>query len=169
MDNESVCQGIMKDYFDAFVDNFFARYLTSQHVCVFLNACQSHDVPVDFESWKEAILATKPSVNKDNNKNNSTSNNQTFKVLHLTDLHTDLEYEVGSLADCDEPFCCRPESGEAPADASSPAAAQYWGTFAKCDLPLHTVDALLAESKTKHGDIDMIIWTGDNTSHDIWH
>jgi sphingomyelin phosphodiesterase len=102
-----------------------------------LKSCENHNVPVDFEAWKAEILSTKPAVKK----NAPIKKPAPFNVLHLTDLHTDLNYAEGSLADCDEPFCCHSESGEYPTDASR--AALYWGTYAKCDVPLHTVDALL--------------------------
>lgn len=125
-----------------------------------MKKCESNTVAVDFESWKAEVLADKPAPKP-------AVTRPAFKVLHLTDLHTDLEYTEGALASCEEPFCCRPESGPAPSDPTQ--AALYWGTFAKCDVPLRTVDALLADSKTKVGDIDMIVWTGDNTSHDVWH
>jgi sphingomyelin phosphodiesterase len=64
-------------------------------------------------------------------------------------------------------MCCRPESGPTPTDPLK--AAPYWGSFNKCDIPLHTVDALLADAKQKHSDISMVVWTGDNTAHDIWN
>ncbi|EAR82947.2 ser/thr phosphatase family protein (macronuclear) [Tetrahymena thermophila SB210] len=161
--DKDVCQGVMVDYFNSFVENFFSRYLTNDHVCVFLKACETKTEQVDFEAWKQMVLADKPAQDKQA----APKNPELFRVLHFTDLHTDLEYEVGSLADCDQPFCCRPESGDAPSDESKQA--KYWGSNAKCDLPLRTVEALLIDSKTKGGDIDMIVWTGDNTSHDVWH
>lgn len=111
-EDENVCNGIMMDYFDAFVDNFFARYLTSQHICVFLKTCENHTVEVDFESWKAQVLADKPAAPT------ASVTRPAFKVLHLTDLHTDLEYTEGALADCAEPFCCRPESGPTPTNST---------------------------------------------------
>ena len=44
--------------------------------------------------------------------------------------------------------------------------AGYWGSIAKCDLPLQTFDIFLNEIKKLN--LDFIIWTGDNTAHDIW-
>lgn len=103
----------MTDYFGAFVNNFFSRYLTSNHVCVYLKYCENKTENMDFESWKSEVLADKPTVVAPQEKSN-----KTFHVLHITDLHTDLEYTVGSLADCDQPFCCRPESGETPTNST---------------------------------------------------
>lgn len=62
--DKDVCQGVMVDYYDAFVDNFFARYLTSDHVCVFLKACENKTEKVDFEAWKTMVLSDKPSVSE---------------------------------------------------------------------------------------------------------
>lgn len=45
-------------------------------------------------------------------------------------------------------------------------AAGYWGSLAKCDLPLQTFDLFLEELKKM--SLNFIIWTGDNTAHDIW-
>lgn len=36
-------------------------------------------------------------------------NPKTWKVLHLTDMHTDLDYAVGSKGDCEDPTCCQPD------------------------------------------------------------
>ncbi len=44
--------------------------------------------------------------------------------------------------------------------------AGYWGSISKCDLPLQTFDLFLGEIKKL--SLDFMIWTGDNTAHDIW-
>jgi sphingomyelin phosphodiesterase len=44
--------------------------------------------------------------------------------------------------------------------------AGYWGSIAPCDLPFHTFDLFI--SSIKKLNLDFIIWTGDNTPHDIW-
>ena len=45
-------------------------------------------------------------------------------------------------------------------------AAGYWGSNNECDLPLQTFDKFLED--VKEINPDLIIWTGDNTAHDIW-
>lgn len=45
-------------------------------------------------------------------------------------------------------------------------AAGYWGSVESCDLPIQTFDLFLEEVKKLN--LDFIIWTGDNTAHDIW-
>ena len=44
--------------------------------------------------------------------------------------------------------------------------AGYWGSIAKCDLPFQTFELFLKDLSAMN--LDLIIWTGDNTPHDIW-
>ncbi|NWV69945.1 ASM phosphodiesterase, partial [Malurus elegans] len=93
----------------------------------------------------------------------------TARILFLTDLHWDRQYTPGSAAACPDPLCCR----GAPRDG--PGAAGFWGSYSKCDLPLHTIDALLAQlpNATGHtsnstGGFAAAYWTGDIPAHDVW-
>ena len=36
----------------------------------------------------------------------------TLRVLHVSDIHVDLNYTEGAEADCGEPICCRQNSTE---------------------------------------------------------
>ncbi|KAH8381287.1 hypothetical protein KR093_002107, partial [Drosophila rubida] len=81
-------------------------------------------------------------------------------VLHLTDIHYDPEYKVGSLADCDEPMCCR---GDLVASSSG---AGYWGDYRSCDTPKHLLLNAL-EHMAQH-KIDWIYHTGDVPPHNVW-
>jgi sphingomyelin phosphodiesterase len=51
-------------------------------------------------------------------------------------------------------------------DSSADTPAGYWGSLNSCDLPIQTFQLFLKEI----ADInpDLIIWTGDNTPHDVW-
>ena len=44
--------------------------------------------------------------------------------------------------------------------------AGFWGSLNSCDLPIQTFQLFLKEV-AEHKP-DLIIWTGDNTPHDIW-
>lgn len=90
----------------------------------------------------------------------------TLKVLHLSDTHFDPEYREGSNADCNEPLCCRANSG--PVKSPSQRAG-LWGDYRKCDTPLRTIESMLENIAYLHPDIDYIIWTGDLPPHDIWN
>ena len=103
--------------------------------------------------------------------------------MHISDLHPDLFYTVGAEAKCSEPVCCRSnvtnkmtfaevlsklEAGQhlevTPENGGEPA--NYWGSLHSCDLPYQTINLFLEEVKKM--DLDLIIWTGDNTPHDVW-
>lgn len=96
----------------------------------------------------------------------------TARILFLTDLHWDRQYVPGSAAACPDPLCCRGAPRE------GPAVAGFWGTYSKCDLPLHTIDALLAQlpnstshtsNSTSNGTgFAAAYWTGDIPAHDVW-
>lgn len=86
------------------------------------------------------------------------------RVLFLTDIHWDQEYAPGSPADCKAPLCCRNDSGMFRWHKRE---AGYWGTYSKCDLPLHTVEHLL-EHVAKSGPWDWVYWTGDIPAHNVW-
>ncbi|XP_066401709.1 sphingomyelin phosphodiesterase [Molothrus aeneus] len=90
----------------------------------------------------------------------------TARILFLTDLHWDRQYVPGSAAACPDPLCCRGVPGE------GPGAAGFWGTYGKCDLPLHTIDALLAQlpngTRNGTGGFAAAYWTGDIPAHDVW-
>jgi len=85
-------------------------------------------------------------------KNFKSSTNQTNKttpirILQLSDIHFDPAYLEGSEADCEEPVCCikMPKKGELVKKKAG-----YWGTAAKCDIPLRTVENLLEHINRTH-------------------
>jgi sphingomyelin phosphodiesterase len=70
---------------------------------------------------------------------------KTLKILHLTDIHLDLLYRVGSNAACGDELCCR--GGTA---LKSEHAAGAYGDLRKCDLPYHTLEATLDHISRVH-------------------
>jgi hypothetical protein len=60
--------------------------------------------------------------------------------LHISDIHTDLEYQPGSLAQCGQPLCCRNSSTQAGVELNENNTAGYWGDYRNCDVPLWTVE-----------------------------
>lgn len=102
--------------------------------------------------------------------------------MHISDLHVDLFYTTGAESKCGEPTCCRSNSTaklslneilinhakgknlEVKENVKQPAG--YWGSLNDCDLPLQTFQLFLQELEQMK--LDLIIWTGDNTPHDIW-
>ncbi|XP_068787072.1 sphingomyelin phosphodiesterase [Struthio camelus] len=86
----------------------------------------------------------------------------TARLLFLTDLHWDRHYAPGSEPACRDPLCCRG------APRPAPGGAGYWGEYGKCDLPLHTIEALLAQLRGAAPPFDAVYWTGDIPAHDVW-
>jgi sphingomyelin phosphodiesterase len=64
---------------------------------------------------------------------------KTYTILHLSDLHVDMQYKEGTLWDCDGYLCCREEWGY-PEDPSK-AAGKFGGYL--CDIPLVTLQTML--------------------------
>lgn len=88
---------------------------------------------------------------------------KTLTFLHLSDIHLDTEYKIGTLNKCDSYLCCREEWGY-PEDPELQA--KKWGSY-YCDLPLVTFQNMLSHIATAH-DIDAVFWTGDNSAHNTW-
>ena len=86
------------------------------------------------------------------------------RILHLSDIHIDLEYTEGLNAECGEPLCCRP-----PNNSSLPGRlAGHWGDR-NCDLPLWTANNLFEHLAKHKDDFDWVYWTGDLPAHNVWN
>ncbi|XP_064094490.1 sphingomyelin phosphodiesterase-like [Macrobrachium nipponense] len=87
----------------------------------------------------------------------------TLRILHITDSHTDLQYDEGSAVDCGYPMCCRFKYGEP--QPGEPAAG-HWGAENNCDIPLRTLDELIHQGSLLKPDL--VYLTGDMPAHDVW-
>lgn len=86
-------------------------------------------------------------------------------IVQISDIHFDPEYKPGSLADCEEPLCCRvTQAGEILEESK----AGYWSDYRDCDAPLHMVENAFAHVKETHEKIDYIYQTGDIVPHNVW-
>ncbi|CAL1539136.1 unnamed protein product [Lymnaea stagnalis] len=86
----------------------------------------------------------------------------TFRFLHLTDIHFDLDYQEGSETYCKEPLCCRGTKVEK-------NGAWRFGDYRNCDTPLWTLKDMLSTLAAENNTFDYIIWTGDLPPHNIWN
>ncbi|CAF0958145.1 unnamed protein product [Brachionus calyciflorus] len=91
-----------------------------------------------------------------------------LKILQLTDIHIDFEYQPGALAECDQPLCCRNSSTSNLTLKSESRFAGYWGDYRNCDVPVWTVENMF-EHLSKNEQFDIIYWTGDLPSHNVWN
>ena len=150
--------------------------LTKERMCdEVLGMCSKPDIQrIHLNHVVDRILADKPAEIQDDDFTNklykqiekSRSERQTFRAVHLTDLHMDLEYKIGTKANCSDVMCCREESGYPEPGANATEFAGRWGSY-KCDLPTdvleNSLDYIVNELKP-----DVIFWTGDNNPHDVW-
>ncbi|KAH9838385.1 sphingomyelin phosphodiesterase [Rhodofomes roseus] len=93
-----------------------------------------------------------------------------MKVLHLSDLHIDPRYMVGSEANCTTGLCCR--AGGMAASNTSSIPAPWFGSYL-CDSPLSLVAATLQSipvlTGTQDSPFNWTIYTGDLLSHDAFN
>lgn len=87
-----------------------------------------------------------------------------FKFVHFTDIHLDLEYSVGAEVNCDEPVCCRADVSNV-AKGSKSMKSRKWGeTEGYCDSPMDLVEESLRHIgqtvERSNGSIKYAIWTG---------
>ncbi|PWA22958.1 hypothetical protein CCH79_00002276, partial [Gambusia affinis] len=159
--DEQVCRNITELFRDDFIRALQQSVLWPTEACAVLvgPSCGTFDI---YAPWNITLpKVPKPPVTPPSPPKPGSP--QT-RVLFLTDIHWDKEYETGSAADCKEPLCCRTDSG---VPKWKRRRAGYWGTYSKCDLPLRTVANLL-ENAAKAGPWDWVYWTGDIPAHNVW-
>ncbi|CAG7830927.1 unnamed protein product, partial [Allacma fusca] len=88
---------------------------------------------------------------------------QPAKILQLTDVHLDVDYIVGTNADCGKPRCCY-EDGTTNPDPNKRAG--VFGHYS-CALPPRALDEILKHAKETH-EPSLVFLTGDYTHSGIW-
>uniref|UniRef100_A0A1A9WB54 Sphingomyelin phosphodiesterase n=1 Tax=Glossina brevipalpis TaxID=37001 RepID=A0A1A9WB54_9MUSC len=101
---------------------------------------------------------TKPKADKPQKTQND------LMILHLSDIHYDPDYKEGSLADCEEPLCCRNVDDR---NISIDVGAGFWGDYRDCDAPKRLILNAFQHIRTQD-QIDYIYYTGDIVPHNIW-
>ncbi|CAG7722469.1 unnamed protein product [Allacma fusca] len=142
------------------------RSLSNKFCSILLQplGCESDD-PKGID-WNVRINRTLPAVQQSVGNNSFDIEHYasaSTKVLHLTDIHLDLDYVPGSLAECTGILCCR---GQKLSEETNQAlGAGFYGDYRNCDLPYHTFESALSHIATSHPDIDIIYLTGDFIPH----
>ena len=96
----------------------------------------------------------------------STEPRPVLRALHMSDVHIDLDYAEGSLANCNKYLCCRSVSGY-PTKKGDIAAGEWGSPEFDCDIPVKTFQSMLDHVIAENLP-DMVFWTGDNSPHNIW-
>jgi sphingomyelin phosphodiesterase len=160
-----VCDGAVDLYADLVVDSFFKRFLDGDWICSLIKICQDTKEYESIEEFAERILKDKPeSIEREVVKRKN--DEDYYKVVQITDIHLDMEYKEGTVANCVKPLCCR----ELKDDDLIPVKqtfAGFYGTIGKCDANMEAVRAMAA--KVKELNPDYILFTGDNVGHSVWN
>ena len=128
---------------------------------------------IDVHDVVNKILATKPAkIANDDFINNlyadmaaDKADRETIRAVHISDVHIDTLYSAGSIASCGSFLCCRDSFGVPGPDDE--VAGEWGSNFGLCDIPMKTFQSLL-ENVVNEQKPDVIFWTGDNSSHNIW-
>ncbi|KZT07671.1 sphingomyelin phosphodiesterase [Laetiporus sulphureus 93-53] len=92
-----------------------------------------------------------------------------LKVLHLSDLHIDPRYLIGSEANCSQGLCCRAGAYNEDSVNQTLAPAPRYGSFV-CDAPYTLIVAALQAipilTATEQDGFNFTLYTGDLVSHD---
>jgi len=171
-----VCSGTVKEFAPEVIPIIVKIGLNPSEICIDLRLCSNSS-----SMHKKQIITRRVSLgeSKKTTRDNflkltpptdrmligdaQDKSNATFRILHLSDIHYDEMYAVGSETNCGEPLCCRNRSSLV--NKSTSGKAGKWGDY-MCDLNEQLFDSLL--ERIAQEKVDAIIITGDNTPHDIW-
>jgi len=167
--DKSICLSITTLFHNQAVTILKESPLSSKELCGAILGCFAVKNPVF--NWNitlpNAVQFPKPPVRKHKAPKPEAPR---MRILHLTDIHIDLDYQVGALADCNQPLCCRNSSsdGEDMSKVSPERKAGLWGDYRNCDSPLRTVENMFQHLAARE-DFDFVYWTGDLPAHDVWN
>ncbi|ANB13291.1 hypothetical protein AWJ20_1575 [Sugiyamaella lignohabitans] len=139
-----------------------AAGLDGEYICYYqLNgACPLPETPkFDLSSW----WPEKPT-----NLTLPTPSNETFNVIHVSDLHVQLTYQVGSEANCSQYMCCTSHNyNEDAPNGTVLEPAGTWGGY-YCDVPPVLLDNSLQTigNLSSNFSFEFAIFTGDMVDHD---
>ena len=163
LDNR-VCDGAIDHYDDIVVDAVLRRFLNGDYLCTLLKICEDTTEYDTIDDYARRILADKPEK-KEREVVPKKTDDDYYKVLQVTDIHLDMEYKEGAVANCNLPLCCRDLRDDDLVPVKQIFAGKY-GTTGNCDANIETVRAFAA--KAKETNPDYIMFTGDNIAHSVW-
>lgn len=146
-----ICNQLIDVFKQVVIDALMNKIFDFEYVCKILYQCPGPNyIEENFEFYVESVMRDKPSGSA------RVDEGETYKFVHVSDIHIDLMYKVGSDEYCGTPQCCREGKGNA----------GQWGGY-NCDLPLNTLEAALSQLNSMNPDF--IIITGDFPPHDVWN
>ena len=158
-----LCKGIIGEWAPIIVKIYSNTSLSSQAICYDLGECPAPAPPTPFPGVPVPSNITDLTGQKKWPFWSQTTGTGT--ILHLSDLHYDLQYSAGALTKCSLPLCCRESEGPG-TNASNTAG--VFGDF-NCDSPPLLVSTLFDYlNRTLSPRPDFILYTGDDPAHDVW-
>lgn len=123
--NATVCRGVVYNHIEStlfIVDNQLR--LTPEIFCAIYDQGRCGVVSDPEFDLKISVDRVAPPIT--GSKNHTSKRDNEFKIVHITDIHYDLHYQVGNLAVCTAPVCCRDSQGlpQNPGDGAG-----YWGSY----------------------------------------
>jgi len=141
------CSGYVASSVPAISESLTGFLVTPEYSCEHeWGSCINHQwyTPISTQKVIDKLILHKPEwLKKDNFQNYlyqelaaDPNPRKTLSMIHFTDLHVDLDYEVGTNKTCKNVMCCRSEDGIAtdPSNAAGP-----YGSLALCDVPADTL------------------------------
>ncbi|PAV58477.1 hypothetical protein WR25_22037 [Diploscapter pachys] len=171
-----VCKNIIYAFKDEVVFVLVNSAFTPDEICgAFIQNC-GHSEPPRTVMWNLTMPGGKPPVKQWEKVQDG---KPTLKVLHLSDIHIDHQYQVGTEAYCQlddflgtYAMCCRDYTDDVKdsrkKDKPIYVPAGPWGMPYLCDLPYQTFESAMKHINQTVKDLDMIIITGDFEAHDSW-
>lgn len=119
--------------------------------------CQWPDVDTSYSP----SMTTKPSTLRP-----ASSGKTPIKVVHISDIHVDLNYTVGASWNCTKNICCRSyTTADEPGNNVTPAGA--YGNV-HCDTPLSLEESMYAAIESLVPERQFTIFTGDVVEGAVW-
>ena len=158
MPNQVECTNWIKNFKGVASVALANKYANPDVICTYISWCTTPVIkPENFTAWTATVMAGKPSGPTVNSTIVTPSN---FTFVHMSDIHIDLQYQVGATTACSYTVCCRNGTG------AGLGVAGTWGGSAQCDMPLKTLEGALGQIKALNPAF--IIITGDIPPHDNW-
>ncbi|KAJ6221457.1 hypothetical protein RDWZM_000002 [Blomia tropicalis] len=172
-----ICSGIADLFGEEFVYILSNSKLSHTEICglVIAPRCSSNNDYPYAPKWiipltklnstlKEMLINRQSEEEQSLNKNLAKANNS--EILHLSDIHLDMYYQMNAYASCSEPLCCRTGSSH----SSKSFHAGYWGSFGNCDTTIRTLESLISTVANDYADqYRYLLFTGDYIAHDVWN
>jgi sphingomyelin phosphodiesterase len=103
---------------------------------------------------------------KPNTSRPAVSGDTPIQIVHISDIHVDLQYETGASWNCTKNICCRPyTAADAPGNTSYPCG-EYGNVY--CDAPLTLEESLYSAIEDLVPGRVFTIFTGDVVEGAVW-